>query len=286
MARAPSSHLRCPAEREGSGVGMGYSALQEPVDTGEALSHELSTAQLLVNYHAWIFRAIQPFLGSQLTEIGGGLGTFSELLIRHHIANRPNSTLEIFEPSKTLFAQLNQKFSAQQGALLRANRLRLTNGYFLSKPHAYDSAVLINVLEHIQDDVDLIKSIYTSLLPGGTLIVFSPALPSLYSALDKQVGHFRRYRKNDLASLFSDAGFTIARVQYMDTAGIIPWYVINVLGGSCSFNPQLVKMYDRFVVPIMSRTEHFFGAPIGKNLLIVGRKPSTLASEPLKTGML
>ena len=261
---------------------MGYHAVLEPAEAGDALSHELSTAQLLVHYHAWIFREIRPFLGYQLTEIGGGLGTFSDLLIRQHIASRQDSTLEIFEPAKALFAQLSQKFSAQQGPLLRANRLCLTNGYFLSKPNAYDSAVLINVLEHIQDDFDLIQKIYTSLLPGGTLIVFSPALPALYSALDKQVGHFRRYRKSDLASRFNRAGFNIAKLQYMDTAGIIPWYVINVLGGSCSFNPQLVKMYDRFVVPLMSRIEHSFGAPIGKNLLIVGRKPSTPGSEALE----
>src|SRR5690349_14524152 len=105
MARAPNSQPRCPAKSEGSRLSMGSSALQEPVNTGEALSHELSTAQLLVNYHDWIFRAVQPFLGDQLTEVGGGLGTFSDLLIRHHVATHHNSTLEIFEPSKTLFAQ-------------------------------------------------------------------------------------------------------------------------------------------------------------------------------------
>jgi SAM-dependent methyltransferase len=281
MAPAPGRQEDHATTTEGGCLRMGHSAVTQSLETGDALSHELSTAALLINYHAWIFREVAPFLGFQLTEIGGGLGTFSDLLLRHHLAGRPNASLDIFEPDPTLFAQLRATCLAQQAELMRADRLRLTNGCFTSKPNAYDSAVLVNVLEHVRDDSDLIQEIYASLHPGGTLVVFSPALPSLYSALDKEVGHFRRYRKAELASLFRHAGFDILKLRYMDAAGIIPWYVINVLAGSCSFNPQLIRMYDRFVVPIMSRLE-CYGAPLGKNLLIVGRKPS--GSLPAKAG--
>lgn len=239
----------------------------------ESLSHELATARLLINYHTWIFQEIQPYLGKNITEIGGGLGTFSDLLIRNHIGMRTDATIEIFEPASQLFPQLRQQYQSQYGDLLRTGRVRLTNTQFVSPSSTYDSVIMINVLEHVEYDRDLIQTIYASLHRRGTLIVFSPALPFLYSALDKQVGHFRRYEKHVLAKLLANAGFTIAKLQYMDIAGIVPWYFINVLGGSCSFNPSLVKAYDSIMVPIMKRVERCCGAPMGKNILIVGRKP-------------
>lgn len=50
---------------------------------------------------------------------------------------------------------------------------------------------MINVLEHIQHDQESVRAIYHSLSPGGTFVVYSPALPWLYSPHDKAVGHWR-----------------------------------------------------------------------------------------------
>jgi len=238
----------------------------------EALRLELSTIASLVNYHAWIYREIQPFLGDQLTEIGGGLGTFSDLLIRHHILGRPNRTIEILEPDEDFFMKLRNKCQAQHTGLIQTDRLRLTNSVFTSQVNTFDTAIMINVLEHIENDRDIISNIYSSIQPGGTLAVFSPGLPFLYSPLDRRLGHFRRYRKDELAAIIEGAGFSLEKVQYMDILGVLPWYLINVLAGSCTFNPLLVKTYDRVVVPITRWMEHYFGAPIGKNVLVVGRK--------------
>ena len=245
---------------------------QEHVGVEETLRLELSTIESLVNYHAWIYQEIQPFLGDRLIEIGAGLGTFSNLLIHHHITGQTNRTLELLEPAKDLFAQLRNKCQSRYDGLLLTGRLRLTNDMFTPGAYISDTAIMINVLEHIEDDRNLISHIYSSIQPGGTLAVFSPALPFLYSPLDQRVGHFRRYRKSDLAALIEEAGFSLEKVQYMDMLGVIPWYAINVLAGSCSFNPLLAKTYDRVVVPITRWLEHCFGSPIGKNVLVVGRK--------------
>lgn len=241
-------------------------------DAGEALRIELCTIEALVNYHAWIYSEIQPFLGRQLTEIGSGLGTFSDLLIRHHILGQPNRAIELLEPAEDLFAQLRDKCHARYTGLLQTDRLLLTNGMFAHRMNTFDTAIMINVLEHIENDQDLIESIYSSIQPGGALAIFSPALPFLFSPLDQRVGHFRRYRKNDLAALIEGVGFSLEKVQYMDTLGVIPWYVINVLAGSCSFNPLLARTYDRAFIPITRWVEHYFGSPIGKNVLVIGRK--------------
>lgn len=237
------------------------------------LEKELSTVQLLVNYHAWIYSAIHEHLGNRLIEIGGGLGTFSDLLIDRHLKGAGNRTLEILEPSEQLFEHLNLKYQSRYQDLLRTERLMLTKGSFTAAPEQYDTVVMINVLEHIEQDQYFADGVFKALLPGGTFIVFSPALPFLYSKLDRRVGHFRRYTKNGLASIFTSSGFHVEQLRYMDMVGIIPWYLVNVLAGSCSFNSSLTKVYDRFVVPCTRLAEDCCGTPIGKNLLIVGRKP-------------
>ncbi|MDH5668722.1 MAG: class I SAM-dependent methyltransferase [Nitrospira sp.] len=237
------------------------------------LEKELATVRLLVNYHAWIFSTIQHHLGKRLIEIGGGIGTFSDLLINRHLNTADNRTLEILEPSEQLFEHLSLKYHTRYPDLLRTGRLTLTKRVFTAAPEQYDTVVMINVLEHIEQDQYFADGVFKTLSPGGTFIVFSPALPFLYSELDHRVGHFRRYTKCGLASIFTSSGFHIEQLRYMDMVGIIPWYLINVLAGSCSFNSSLTKIYDRFVVPFTRFAEDSCGAPIGKNLLIVGRKP-------------
>ncbi len=157
---------------------------------------------------------------------------------------------------------------------LRCGRLTVINGRFESSPARFDTVVLVNVLEHVDRDQELVGEIYASLAPGGAVIIFVPALPSLYSALDRMAGHVRRYRKPQLESLCRSSGFEVVKSTYLDMAGVVPWYVINVIGRARSFNAALARVYDRFVVPVTRWIERRCGAPVGKNLLVIARKPA------------
>ena len=48
--------------------------------------------------------------------------------------------------------------------------------------------------------------------------------------------------------------------------------VLNTLMGATSFNPALVSLNDRYAVPLTRAIERAFGAPFGKNLILVARK--------------
>src|SRR5215475_3171635 len=63
-----------------------------------------------------------------------------------------------------------------------------------------DTAVYINVLEHIEDDETELKTIFNALAPGGRILIFVPALPFLMSSMDRGLGHFRRYTLAALAT--------------------------------------------------------------------------------------
>ncbi len=78
-----------------------------------------------------------------------------------------------------------------------------------------DAIILLNVLEHIEDDVTTLKQIYRILKPNGTLILEVPAGPHLYDAHDKICMHFRRYRLTKLCKLITDQGFKISNRSHL-----------------------------------------------------------------------
>lgn len=225
------------------------------------------------NYYAWIFEEIRPFLGMTIAEIGAGIGTFSDLLVHRHLRFHPEARLDAFEPAANLHARLQAGFQERHPDLLEARRLQVHTEYFSPAHNNYDSVVMINVLEHIPDDCETIRAIYESLKPGGTCIVFTPALPQLFSKFDDLVGHQRRYRKQELIQMFGESRYAVTKVKYMDGFGICPWYLVFVLGGSLAINPTMAGIYDKWFVPLLRRIEGFWEPPLGKSLLLVGRKP-------------
>ncbi len=238
----------------------------------DSLTHDLETLADLDNYHSWILEEIRPYLGTRLVEVGAGIGTVTNLLIRDYLTRTPGTRLEAFEPAPALYKQLCAEIDRRQPDLMQSGRITLTEGYFQASPDKCDSIILINVLEHIEDDRAMVRMAHQALTPGGVLIIYSPALQWLYSAHDKMVGHYRRYKKGDLETLVRAQGFDTVESKYMDVMGVVPWYFVNVLGGATSINPRLARLYDRWFVPVTRSVEGVWTPPVGKNILLVARK--------------
>ncbi len=238
----------------------------------DRLVSDLESLVGLANYHAWILDEIRPYLRTRLVEIGGGLGTFTKLLVRAHVLPHPAARLEVFEPANALCMRLRDDLQHAYPDLMRGGRLAVTEQRFEPSPDQCDTVIMINVLEHIQDDQELVRAVYHSLSHGGTFIVYSPAIPWLYSPHDKIVGHYRRYEMNQLEQILRKEGFAVVKAKYMDSMGVLPWYLLNVIGGSTSINPHLARFYDTWFVPITRWMEGREGRCIGKNILMVGRK--------------
>ncbi len=78
-----------------------------------------------------------------------------------------------------------------------------------------DVLIMLNVLEHIEDDVLALQKAYNLLKPGGTLIIEVPAGPNLYDAYDAELHHFRRYSTSELQSKLTQAGFKVSRKSHL-----------------------------------------------------------------------
>jgi SAM-dependent methyltransferase len=78
-----------------------------------------------------------------------------------------------------------------------------------------DAVVLLNVLEHIEDDAAAVAQVARILRPDGVAVIEVPAGPGLYDVYDKHLQHFRRYRLRDLCRLLERAGLEVVERSHL-----------------------------------------------------------------------
>ena len=233
-------------------------------DKPEYYGRDLEAMSFATNYHRWVIDEFRPCFGDRTADMGAGTGNFSDLLLEARVTGQ----LVAFEPSANMYPVLEERLGAREN--VETVNGGLSDEYFESEK-SFDSIVYVNVLEHIQNDGEELSSAHRALKPGGHLLLFVPALPSLFSELDRLLGHFRRYRKRGLVDLVRTAGFDVIKVKYFDFLGIVPWYLTYVLFKR-TISRNDVIYYDRLAVPVMRRIEGAITPPVGKNILLVGRK--------------
>ncbi len=225
----------------------------------------LEATRVAENYHHWILSDLQQYLGNNVLEVGAGVGLVTQMLHEYVEGN-----LYSLEPSAEMFPEFDQstnnidKLKAKFQGTIQDNaedlkRLDLT------------SAVYINVLEHIEQDVDEMADLHKLLVPGGHLCTFSPALPILYSERDKRVGHFRRYTKKEMVDKMQKAGFEVVEAHYFDFIGSFLWWAKFVALRSDKVSKGQVSLFDNVIVPLQRRREPKW-IPFGKNVVVIGKK--------------
>jgi SAM-dependent methyltransferase len=201
-------------------------------------------------------------------EVGAGIGTFSSYLLSLDKVRE----LTALEPAANLFPHLRRRFSND-------GRVKCVNGYLEDFPPSgdIDTVVSVNVIEHIEDDGGYLRAAHNLLAPGGSILLFTPALPGLYGSLDREFGHHRRYTKSGLGGAIRSAGFSVEFLRYFDLPGVLGWFIVNRILKRKTIRAHEVRHYDRFVVSWSSKLESWWEPPAGKNLLAIGRKPDRVA---------
>ena len=75
-----------------------------------------------------------------------------------------------------------------------------------------DAMLVLDVIEHIDDDRGFLGRIASLLLPGGVAVVSVPARPDLFSEYDRIQGHRRRYLPDSLRAAFVDSGLRVSQL--------------------------------------------------------------------------
>lgn len=95
---------------------------------------------------------------------------------------------------------------------------------------AFDAVLLLDVLEHLDDDMASVRAAARLLKPAGILVCTSPAYQWLWSSWDERHHHRRRYTLEQFRGLFVAAGLKVELASYANTA-LFPLAALARLGG-------------------------------------------------------
>jgi len=151
-------------------------------------------------FNRWMYDTIRPYCRDNILEIGSGIGNISQFFISD------GYSITLSDTDNFYLNKLKKKFNR-----INILSIDLVHENF-SKEHdeffqAFDTVVFLNVLEHVRDDELAIENCRHFLKPGGTLIVLVPAYSFLFSKMDKELQHYRRYTSKKLTGLISKKKF-------------------------------------------------------------------------------
>jgi SAM-dependent methyltransferase len=144
--------------------------------------------------------------------------------------------------------------------------------------------IMLNVLEHIEDDVLALQKAFNLLKPEGALIIEVPAGPNLYDAYDAELHHFRRYSALELQTKLTQAGFKVTRKSHLGFVLFPAFAAVKLLNkwlpsrknkevvrdqAASTSGSGLVKLAMGFESKILAT----FGLPFGIRVLMTAQRP-------------
>jgi 2-polyprenyl-3-methyl-5-hydroxy-6-metoxy-1,4-benzoquinol methylase len=215
------------------------------------------------NYLRWIADLCAPYLGHEVMDVGAGHGAITELFAE-------GRSVLATDLSDDCVSALEQRFALTSNVEVRKADLRTLDPEDLGR--RFDSIVLINVLEHIEDDAGTLAHLTRLLRPGGRLVIYVPALNGLYGPWDRKVGHFRRYSKWRMGEVAAEASLELAELRYVNLLAIPAWLAFSRFSAKVSDDPgRSLSVWDRTGVPLGRMIESRLRPPLGLNLLCVAR---------------
>jgi len=136
------------------------------------------------------------------------VGCSSGFLLRDLVANFPRHTVVGADYTLDTLNALAPRFPGVPLLRFDLSRCPLPDAFA-------DVVVLLNVLEHIEDDRSALAHLYRITAPGGHVIIELPAGPRLFDVYDRALMHFRRYEMLKLVELCQGAGFAIERRSHL-----------------------------------------------------------------------
>jgi hypothetical protein len=226
---------------------------------------ELELFANATNWKTYWSNRLSRYAAGTVIEVGAGLGSSTKYICAHSGVER----CICLEPDPTFAVHLSSMVST--GTLPRYCDIRC--GILADLPsHVQANAIFyVDVLEHIENDVDEVATAATHLVPGGTLVVLSPAFGWLYTPFDKSIGHYRRYSRRDVKRL-TPPGLEVERVFFLDSLGMLLSMGNRLILRSEAPTAAQIRLWDRTIIPISNYMDRVFGIICGRSIVIVWKK--------------
>jgi SAM-dependent methyltransferase len=170
------------------------------------------------------------------------------------------------------------RYAAGKGADVRFGTLP-DDLPFTTSEH-FDVITLLDVLEHIDDDVASLRALHRLLVPGGLLLLTVPAFPALWSGHDVVNEHKRRYTRSGLRQRLEGAGFDVRMLSFFNAALFPPIAGVRIVkrwlggtegGGDLGSVPRPLNAVLRSVFAAERHVLGLLPLPFGVSLIAAAR---------------
>jgi SAM-dependent methyltransferase len=224
----------------------------------------LQSMRYAKRYNRWIMSRISSSIGDRILEAGAGIGNItSQLLNRELVVAADNNSSYI--------ARLDAAFANNPN--VRTSILDLERPAELRRfaELELDTVICVNVVEHLENDAEVLRGFYDVLVPGGRAIVLVPNGRWLFGTIDTSIGHYRRYTRSGFQSRMEAAGFIVDEILGINRLAPPFWFLNGRVFKKTSVSNTQVKIFDLFV-PLLKHVDRVLPLP-PLSIVAVGRKP-------------
>ena len=227
------------------------------------------------NYFQWQSDMVTRELGRRVVEVGCGIGNFTRMLLDRDAVIALDIEPECVDRLKERYREYPNVHAFAGNAASVLPEIRRFEP---------DSCVCLNVLEHIEDDVRAMRNIFAALAPGGRLIALVPAHRWLYGTMDTNLGHVRRYTKQEFRERLEQAGFTVDKMIWLNGLGMLGWFTSGRILKRPAIPSGQVKVFE-VVVPAARLLDPLVTPLVGGlSLICIARKPASLPAAATTAG--
>ena len=248
--------------------------MKQPAGSGFEYRHNIEHHEAqsrlghLIAYYEWTLDLFGTDFKGPAADAGAGAGHFSSLL-----ADRVGP-LVLLEGGEENLATLRNRFADRKDVAVVDCDLMQCERELLD--HGVCCIFTLDVLEHLPDDIAVLRQFHHALPAGGKLYIKVPALQWLYGPVDEASGHYRRYTRASLSKAVEEAGFRVDKCRYMNLAGVAPYLLKSRIlkrreNFSRTFSLAQISRI-RQLMPVLRLIDRFSGPPLGLSVICVATR--------------
>lgn len=224
-------------------------------------AHWLDNLDRAERFHGWVIDKLGKLVGPRLLEVGCGIGTYTQHFARQGLA------VTAVDVDRGFVEIAETRFAGLSNVEVRLEDATVDNG----GEELWNSVVMLDVLEHLDNDDAVLRGLARRLVPQGQLVVKVPAHEWLRGSLDDAVGHYRRYSRRSLQAVFDAAGFEIERIDSFNLMATPGWFLNSRVMRRQVVAAGQIGWFER-LVPLGQTIDRLDFLGLGVSLIAVGRK--------------
>lgn len=226
-----------------------YWLIDDLYQADEYGSHILTNLERARRFNLWLGTILRPYLGDRVLEIGAGIGNLTSQFIPRE--------LYVASDINPNYVQYLQSYSFGK-PYLRVMKIDANAAAdFSGLENQFDTALMINVLEHVPDASRALSLLHQSLAPGGRVVILVPQHPWLYGTFDEALEHRERYTAEQLRQQLTAAGFRVAELFDFNRFSVPGWWWNGRLFRRKHFSRIQLKLVET-AMPVLRRIDHLW----------------------------